>query len=253
MKLHALLGCLLLIVCGSLLPYEMFDLNNPSASLNIIKKYVPSDPFIFEAGACHGTETVEFKKHWPGATVFSFEPVPSLFAEVVQRTAGYDHIHLFPVAISDKVGLSQFHLSSFEWSPNQVSESSSLLAPKDHLAKAPFVQFGSTMRVPTTTIDIWAAQNKVDHIDLMWLDMQGYELPALKSALTILKTVKVILTEVEFVEAYKGQALFPEVKAWLESQGFEMIAHDFDMKKSDWFGDALFVRKELVFSAQESK
>lgn len=241
-----LLCVILLLTSTALLPYDVFDLNNPSTSLDIIKKYIPSDPFIFEAGACHGTETVGFKKFWPEATIFSFEPVPSLFAEVAQRTAGYDHIHLFPVAISDKVGLAEFHLSSFEWSPDQVSESSSLLAPQDHLAKAPFVQFGSIITVPTTTIDVWAAQNNVDHIDLMWLDMQGYELPALKSALKILKTVKVILTEVEFVEAYKGQALFSEVKAWLESQGFEMVAHDFDIKKSDWFGDALFVRKGLI-------
>jgi len=73
----------------------------------------------------------------------------------------------------------------------------------------------------------------------MWLDMQGYELNALKACSAILKTVKVILTEVEFVEAYEGQYLFVEVKQWLEQQGFTMIART---AYPHWFADALFVR-----------
>ena len=124
--------------------------------------------------------------------------------------------------------------------PNIPSQSSSLLAPKDHL-KYSSTQFKKEIEVQTITIDEWASQKGVDHIDLMWLDMQGYELNALKASPNILKTVKAILTEVEFVEAYKGQFQFKEVKEWLEGQGFTMVAENFGTY-GNWFGDALFVR-----------
>ena len=73
----------------------------------------------------------------------------------------------------------------------------------------------------------------------MWLDLQGMEYEALKSSPKILATVKAILLEVEFVEAYKGQILFKDIKKWLESENFKMVALN---HKPTWFGDALFVR-----------
>jgi hypothetical protein len=93
------------------------------------------------------------------------------------------------------------------------------------------------------TIDAWAKQGAVQNIDFMWLDMQGYELNALKASPKIFKTVKAVLIEVEFVEAYEGQYMYNDVKQWFEQQGFAMVATDFDVKKPAWFwGNALFVR-----------
>jgi len=94
-----------------------------------------------------------------------------------------------------------------------------------------------------TTFDAWAKDHAVDHIDFMWLDMQGYELHALKASPNILKTVKVILTEVEFVEAYEGQYLSYDIKDWLEKNGFVMIAQNIS---AGWYGDMLFVRNDVL-------
>jgi hypothetical protein len=141
------------------------------------------------------------------------------------------------------VGTAKMYVSEFKNGPNFPSQSSSLLEPKEHLHYSPHVVFPKTVIVPITTFDHWAQENSIDHIDFMLLDMQGYELNALMASPNIVRTVKVILTEIEFVEAYKNQFLFDEIKHWLEGQGFVMIA------KSDiygWCGDALFVRKELV-------
>ena len=64
------------------------------------------------------------------------------------------------------------------------------------------------------------SDNDIKKIDMLWLDMQGVELEVMKSAPNIMNSVKVVYTEVDFVEAYKGQALWPELRSWLESQGF---------------------------------
>ena len=102
--------------------------------------------------------------------------------------------------------------------------------------------------VPVTTLDAWAMEFGIPKIDVLWLDMQGAELEVLKASPQVLSGVSVISTEIEFVEAYEGQPLYQEVRAWLEEQGFQLIAGTFEFPKSPqvWFADALFVRRELV-------
>lgn len=90
----------------------------------------------------------------------------------------------------------------------------------------------------------WAQQNNVSHLDMLWLDMQGYELNVLKSlSPELLSTVKVIHTEVGFIEAYEGQPTYPVVKQWLEEQGFTEVARDFE-NTTDWFfGNIVMIKK----------
>ena len=76
--------------------------------------------------------------------------------------------------------------------------------------------------------------------------MQGYELNALTAAHTMLKQISAIYTEVGFIENYAGQAQYPEVKEWLENAGFVMIGGDFPEKPTKFYGNALFVKKELI-------
>lgn len=91
-------------------------------------------------------------------------------------------------------------------------------------------------------LDEWAVQNNVDHIDFMWLDMQGAEMKMLQGAPQILKNVSVIYTEVNFYEVYAGCPTYPEYRAWLESQGFKVVYED--IKSWIDFGDVLFVRNK---------
>jgi 2-O-methyltransferase len=215
--------------------------NYPKEALNIAKPYLPENPVIVEAGAYDGKDSVYMANYWPKSSIHSFEPIPYLYRKTVLNTKKRKNINTYQLAVGESVGTCDMFVSE---EPNNLgvpSMSSSLLAPKDHL-KYSATLFPGKIIVRTTTFDVWAQENNIDHIDLMWLDMQGYELNALKASPNILSTVKVILTELEFVEAYEDQALFQEIKTWLEEQGFTMIAIN---KKYGWFGDGLFVRTDL--------
>ena len=217
-KIHCLVALLLIALPASGDPYIHFDINHPIQALDIVARYLPENPVILEAGAYDGSESIVMSNKWSAATIYTFEPVPSLYNKLVLKTQNFPRIHTYQLALSDKIGSAQFYLSTAPWVSNEVSQSSSLLAPKDHLVHAPGVHFDNIINVLTTTIDAWAQEQKVNNIDLLWLDMQGYELQALKAAPKILKTVKAILTEVEFVEAYKDQPLYEEVKNGLKSR-----------------------------------
>lgn len=206
--------------------------------VKIIKPFLSPEPIVLEAGAFNGFDTQRLHRLLPTARIHSFEPVPDLFAQLCTATKSFARVCAYEYALSDSCGTAMMYVSEKKEMPGVPFQASSLLAPDELVAYAPYVTFNSAIQVPTITIDAWAEKYKISHVDFMWLDMQGYELNALMASPRILQTVKALLIEVGFVRAYENQYLFDDVKQWLESQGFKMMVL-FDQK---WFGDALFVR-----------
>ncbi len=62
-----------------------------------------------------------------------------------------------------------------------------------------------------------------EFIDLLKLDVQGFELEILKNATKTLDKVAVLIVEVEYSPIYLGQPLFAEVDIFLRSQDFELV------------------------------
>ena len=218
-----------------------------------VKKYLPENPVIFEAGCYDALDTKIMANFWPNSIIHAFEPIPSLYNHCKWATQDNKNINIYPLALSDKIGTATFYVSEYVWSPGNPGASSSLLEPHEHIDRERHVVFPQQITVNTITINSWAKENNISHIDLMWLDMQGHELTALKAANNILHKVKLIYTEVEFVKAYKNQALYKDVKAWLALQGFRVLALDFDENHGlrddipvgeQYYGNALFINEK---------
>ncbi len=221
--------------------------------LNFVRPLLPKNPTILEAGAYNGVDTARMAKMWPNSSIHAFEPVPQNYKLLRKKCRRLKNVHTYQIALSDIKGTANFNVSEFVKKPGIPSASGSLLKPQDHLKYDKNIVFPKSIIVATDTVDQWAKQNNITRIDFMWLDMQGHELAMLKSAINILSTVKIIYAEVEFVEAYKDQPLYWEVKDWLNAQGFEVIALDFEEshaalgdkipKGSLYFGNAVFINK----------
>lgn len=209
--------------------------------LPFIKNYLSDDPIILEAGAFNGTDTTLLSRYWPKGTVHAFEPVPEIFTLLTNNTSTLSNVIRHNVALSDVNGERTFYLSEKPSAPGKPFPAGSLHEPQDRLQWSPAV-YNRTIIVPTITLDAWAHANGIDHIDFLWLDLQGHELSVLKAAPTMLATVSVIYVEVQFVHAYKDQPLYKEVRAWIEDHGFLQVAHDFVDQTSWFFGNVLFVR-----------
>jgi FkbM family methyltransferase len=202
---------------------------------NYIRKFLPPNPVIIDAGAHAGGDSVEMCRLYTGSVIHAFEPVPSVFKLLQHNTRKFKQIHCHAIALSNQNGQQTMHVSS-----GASDGSSSLLAPKEHLTDHPDVFFKQTITVVTKTLDTWAAEQNLSRIDMLWLDMQGFELEVLKASNVILPTVKVIHMEVSTRATYEGVPLYDEVKTWMQSKGFkvevEAIPQGWDM------GNVLFVR-----------
>jgi len=210
--------------------------------LSIARRFLPRNPVVVEAGSRNGKDTCRIARLWPHGVVYSFEPDPQNYPKCVKATASLKNIYMFPFALGAENGVATFYQSAEPYAPTVSSSSGSLLKPKEHLNLSPTL-FPSTVEVEVITLDSWAKQHGVTKIDFLWLDVQGVELDIMKSSPRVLEHVKVIMSEVEFVEAYEGQYLFDDIKVWLEERGFEVVWDDFDLYDPLWAGNILAVRK----------
>jgi hypothetical protein len=80
------------------------------------------------------------------------------------------------------------------------------------------------------------------------LDIQGYELEALKGARNSLQFIKLIQVELSLVALYEGSPLYKEVIAHIENNGFELysiIPGFMDAKTGRLLQfDGIFLRKQ---------
>lgn len=72
-------------------------------------------------------------------------------------------------------------------------------------------------------LDTFMNENNITNIDLLCIDLQGYELNALKSLGSYLQNVKYIITECSIKSTYVGGANFSELNEYLTNHNFQYI------------------------------
>ncbi len=199
-----------------------------------IARYLPEDPVVLEAGAHIGVDTREMSALWPRGAIHAFEPIPAIFERLVANTRRLPNVRCYPLALGDRNGRARMYVSG-----GGSDGASSLLAPKEHLTEHPDVTFEGTIEVQTVTIDDWARDHGIERVDLLWLDMQGYELAAMRAGERVLSSVRAIYTEVSLREVYEAAPLYAEVRTWLESRGFRAACEALPWRD---MGNVLFVR-----------
>ncbi len=193
---------------------------------------------VYDIGANIGTWTLLAKAIFPNANVHAFEPLVMHFDEFNSRTNNILDISLHKVALGAYKSILNMQVASF-------SDASSLL----QIAKATYDTFGIVKEreesVQVVALDDYIAQNKMPLPDLIKLDIQGYELEALKGAEECLKSVKYLIIEVSFIEFYQGQPLFHDVVEFLHQRNFYLSALGVNtpIGKELSQTDALFIRR----------
>jgi hypothetical protein len=111
----------------------------------------------------------------------------------------------------------------FTGSPDNVHHSSSLLKPTNHLEIFPDINFLNSVNVETITLRKVIEDLGINEIDLLWLDLQGFELKVLAADLKVLTKVRFIHLEAHLVELYDGAPLINEVITFMNKNNFKCI------------------------------
>lgn len=141
------------------------------------------------------------------------EPVATAFDRLLTNFAGRSDVRLEQCALGAQAGEAKLQVASTDLH-------SSLLKPGgSHLEIWPGMTW-LEQTVPVRTLDSLGTEP----YDAMILDVQGYELEALKGATETLSRLSWIRCEVSTVEMYAGQPLLEEIDGFLTSRGFERTA-----------------------------
>lgn len=171
-------------------------------------------PVIIDGGANLGSVTDVLLGYYPSAAIHAFEPIPQLADALRTKYVHRPNVMIHAKALGAEPKTLTFHQL------NHI-DSSSFLTPSEIKKKyhGKKVAISSELTVEQVRLD-----DMVDgEIDILKLDLQGYELEALKGAERSLPSTKLILTEVEFVPLYENQPLFGDLDVFLRGQGFFLL------------------------------
>lgn len=198
---------------------------------------------IYDVGANRGTTIDRFLEIFPSSKIFAFEPYPPLVQQLQEKYKDHKNIVTDSCGLSDKIGELLFYV-------NKSVDTSSFLASKiTGLNSDAQVKNMEQIIVSVKTIAQSLKEHKLDHINILKLDIQGSELDALKGAEKLLadKKIDLVYTETYFIQQYVGQPLFPEIACYLLNLGYAL--QDFynpiyGKGKLVWC-DTVFVREKL--------
>ena len=196
---------------------------------------------IFEVGAADGRDCKKYSELFPTAKLYAFEPVPESFEKVRQISISNPSIHALNMALSDKPGTAEFHISNWH-------DESSLLKPQATGSTADaYTASSKSIQVTVDTIDQVCERESISHINLLKMDAQGAELRILNGAERMLRSnsIDVIYTEVLFLEFYKQTGRFDQIMKLLVENNFSLhnlydLAHNQHGQLAHC--DAIFIR-----------
>lgn len=216
--------------------HEIGDYLHPGFMMRIDR---PSVRTIFEVGCCDAADTLRLRRAFP-AVIHAFECNPDVLPQTRKNVGNIDRIHLVERTVWDSEGLIPFFpvISSVLCGrPHENPGASSCFKARfDYLAQYNLKE----TTVPAIRLDTYCAEQQITGVDLLCIDAQGAELRALQGLGELIKTVRYVITEIEVQPIYHGQALYPQVHAYLKSNGFYQAA---EVYRDAWFSDYLYVRR----------
>jgi FkbM family methyltransferase len=172
---------------------------------------------VIHGGAHLAEEMPEYLAAGVARTLW-IEPRESLVAEMRRLYEGPAHRF-----VCCALGASDYETDLIVASNSQ---SSSLLPPGEYMnAHHPSIGFPTRERVRVRQLDHVLHEHARHLYDYLVLDVQGFELEALKGATETLKSLRYVRAEIATADVYEGCARFDELKAFMTTAGYELVEH----------------------------
>lgn len=211
-------------VLGSSMTYEpatdiggalFFNGEFEKSELEVCRKYISRTSIIIDIGANIGLHSIYFSSLATEGYVLALEPSLATFELLLKNVDGKENIAPLNLAISDQGGVLEFfHAADGAYSSLKDTKRTTI---------------AKTTRVPCMTIDDVVSALRLGSVDLVKIDVEGFEYNVLKG---MTKTISAF-HPVIFCEIYKGmgsnQVPDETVRFLLDRDYRAFVMHDGEM------------------------
>jgi FkbM family methyltransferase len=202
---------------------------------------------IFDIGSRDCLQSIEFYKTFPRAKIYAFECNPNTLELCKKNIEPYtERITLIEGAVCDYDGDISFYPIDKDktvttW-PDGNPGASSLFKSSGKYPIEKYVQY--EIKTNCHRLDTVMEKYNIPKVDIIWMDLQGAELLALKGLGTHIDNVRYINTEASYIEIYSGQVMFNELNDYLIKNSFRIKNN---VGLSGWFEDVIYEKIQDTF------
>lgn len=195
-------------------PYEIRAWYPDLAAVGLKRRGV-----VIDVGASVGTFADVVLAYQPFADLHAFEPIPAAFTELKAKMAPFGGVHVINAAMGRRQETRNLAVRGF----NECSSFLDIAPALTRGMPALDLSLVGDIAVPVTTLDAYATDQQLTSIQLLKLDVQGYELEVLSGATRTLPNVDWVYAEAQFQELYVGAPLFQDVARFLRAHEFSLF------------------------------
>ncbi len=194
-------------------------------------KLTSVNPIIFDIGGNKGQSIERFLKCFSNPKIYSFEPNPDDFKYLVKKYQNNKNIILNNIALGDEISTIPLNVSI-----NTGNSSFYAFKKNTEWMRIRSNQFNTTaekyiekiVKVNCTTVNSFCQKNKIDKIDLLKIDTQGYEDKILSGSSDLIDKKKIEFIELEIMldEVYEKTMSFYDIESKL-SNNYKLYGIDY--------------------------
>lgn len=211
-----------------------------------LTSYKDAEFVIFDIGSRDCQQSIEFYHAFPKARIFAIECNKNTIPLCRKNIVGYtDRITLLEVAVNSFDGECDFFPIDQEktitsWKDGNPGASSLFVSNGTYPVET-YIQ--NHVKTPCKRLDTLLREYGISRIDVIWMDLQGAELLALRSLGKHLHDIQYLYMEVSHKEMYTGQVMFSELHGFMVENGFEVQNA---LSLSGWQEDAVYKNRRPV-------
>ena len=233
--------------------YNINKFNNEIKNINfdeLLKEKIQNNPVIFDVGANSGQSIMKYKKIFQNPTIHSFEPIKKEFELISTRFGNDKNIFLNNFALGDKAEFKELNVTAKSSNSSfiKIKEGTEWLDRRSKDKKTSPQKYSEVQKVKIETLDQYCRDKKIDQIDLLKIDTQGYEDKVLLgSQETINKNkVNVIIVEIMFDNVYEKYFSFSDIEKFIKPSDFRMVG--IDLMNNNLFSGLVFFADVYYFN-----
>ncbi len=165
--------------------------NGEAWLLQSLANFAPK--IIFDVGANRGEYSEFALAACPQARIFAFEPIPSVFEQLKEALGSETRANLNQLALSNQAGDLRLW---FDQSNTGNTTALGDVQSSIHKIDSPLEVVASAQR-----LDAFCAERMIDHIDLLTIDVEGFEAHVLKGGDEMVRNGSITCVQIEYGKA----------------------------------------------------